>query len=376
MSYGLPAGTNVPYGSRTGFPAWVYQLADAFSVQASTYPGHQESDRGGEPGYAPNPQRLNRGIDFSSSDVNKMQALADYLFNIRSQLEQIIWQNPRTNEVIAVAGGKDVSRTNYFTADLPGHRDHVHVRTSQPIPLPNTSGGAPVGWTGDPVWLEDVLRPALGSKLKTLPDWQNYGHGDYGPIWGVMVHHTGNANADAMSIRNGRPDLEGPLSNLHIAQDGTVTIVAAGVCWHAGMGSYPGIPTNGANQVVIGIECAWPRDTSITPATQTRERWPDAEIISMRDTVAAILTKLGYNSSRVIGHKEWAGAAQGKWDPGNINMNWFRAEVGKAMRGEFKPKPPTTTPTTNYPADYTDRQLLESIWRKLDGLAATIGAPR
>jgi hypothetical protein len=243
----------------------------------------------------------------------------------------------------------------------------VHTRQSEPIPLPAKE--KTVGWIGDPVWLEHVLRPALGDKLQALPDWQSYGHGDFGPIWGVMVHHTGNARADAMSIRNGRPDLEGPLSNLHIGQDGTVTIVAAGVCWHAGAGSYSGIPTDGGNQVLIGIECAWPRDTSITPATQTRERWPDAEIISMRDTVAAILTKLGFGSDRVIAHKEYAGRAQGKWDPGNLDMNWFRREVTKAQRGDFKKAEPKVV-VPQYPRDFTDRQLLEDIWQKLMKLSS------
>ena len=364
VSYGLPAGTNIPYGA-PGFPDWVYQLGKSFGLEASTYPGHQESERA-EKGFAPNPQRLNRGIDWTGP-VDRMQAFAEYLLSIRGSLEQVIWQNPTTGQRIGVAGGDDVSTTAYYASDYPDHTDHVHTRQAKPIPLP---GGNTVGWSGDPTWLEDVLRPALGTKLKTLDGWQDSGHGDFGNIWGVMVHHTGNANADAWSIRNGRPDLDGPLSNIHIAQDGTVTIVAVGVCWHAGMGSYPGIPTNNGNQVLIGIECAWPRDTSITPATQGRERWPDPEIISMRDTVAAILTRLGVGSNRVIGHKEYAGAVQGKWDPGNIDMNWFRGEVAKAMRGDFKPKPTTPPkPTTSYPRDYTDRQLLESIWLKIDGLS-------
>lgn len=30
---------------------------------------------------------------------------------------------------------------------------------------------------------------------------------------------------------------------------------------------------------------------------------------------------------------------------------------------------------TGHPRDYTDRQLLESIWRKIDGLAAMLGGP-
>lgn len=366
MSYGLPAGTNIQYG-QAGFPPWVYELATAFNLRASTYPGHQENTRA-EKGFDPNPKRLNRGIDWSGS-VPDMQRFADYLLTVRSGLEQVIWENPQTKQRVGVAGGDDVSHTAYYQGDFPGHRDHVHVRVSKPIPLPNQSQEQPVAWTGDPIWLADVLKaqkPAL--KVAELPNWQQYGHGDYGRIWGVMVHHTGNARADAMSIRNGRPDLQGPLSNLHIAQDGTVTVVAAGVCWHAGRGSYPGIPTDGGNQVLIGIECAWPRDTSITPATQTRERWPDAQIIAMRDSVAAILTRLGLDSSRVIAHKEYAGRVQGKWDPGNLDMNWFRGEVAKAQAGQFSKPVDIATP----PAIYTDRQLLESIWRRIDGLAAAL----
>lgn len=380
--YGLPNGSNITYGS-SGFPAWVYELAAAFNLRASTYPGHQESDRD-EQGFEPNPQLLNRGIDWNGTVVD-MQRFADYLLTIRSRLEQVIFENPTTGRRVGVAGGADVTATGYYEDDYSGHRDHVHTRQSRPIPLP-TQQEESVGWTGDPTWLEDVLRAQLGGKLKTLPKWQDYGHGDFSTLWGVMIHHTGNAAETAESIRRGRTDLKGPLANLHIAPDGTVTVVAGGVCWHAGQGSYPGIPTNNANWHLLGIECAWPRDTSITKATETRERWPDAQIISMRDTVAAILTRLGYDSSRVIAHKEWAGAAQGKWDPGNLSMPWFRGEVAKAQRGEFgatppapakpqtstKPAPPAapTPPKPSYPKDYSDRQLLEAIWSDIQTLKA------
>lgn len=33
----------------------------------------------------------------------------------------------------------------------------------------------------------------------------------------------------------------------------------------------------------------------------------------------------------------------------------------------------STSADCQYPRDYTDRQLLESIWRKLDGLAKMLG---
>lgn len=191
-----------------------------------------------------------------------------------------------------------------------------------------------MGWIGDPIWLEEVLRPALGERLRVLDGWRERGHGDFRDIRGVMWHHTGNSRETAKSIARGRPDLPGPLANLHIAHSGVVTIVAVGVCWHAGRGSYPWLPTDNANWHMIGVECAWPtirRDGSYDAG----ERWPDAQIVSMRDVAAALTLKLGYGPERNIGHKEYAGAAQGKWDPGNLSMDWFRAEVAKDTRGEF-----------------------------------------
>lgn len=230
-----------------------------------------------------------------------------------------------------------------------------------------------VGWTGDPVWLEEVLRPVLGDKLKTLDKWDERGHGDFGDIWGVMWHHTGNAKETADSIARGRPDLQGPLANLHIAPDGTVTIVAVGVCWHAGKGDYPGLPSDNANSRMIGIECAWPTIRG-NGSWDQNERWPDAQIISMRDVGAALTNKLGYGAERNIGHKEWAGSKQGKWDPGNVSMDWFRGEIAKAMRGEFakpeivQPPIPIEVPLLAAPSNpRTDRVLLEEIWTQLRG---------
>lgn len=131
--YGLPNGSQIPYGG-PGFPQWVYDLADVFGVQASTYPDHQEGQRA-EKGFAPNPQRLNRGIDWAGP-VPNMQRLADYLLSVRGYLEQVIWENPNTGQRVGVAGGDDVTRSPYYADDYAGHRDHVHTRQSQPIPLP------------------------------------------------------------------------------------------------------------------------------------------------------------------------------------------------------------------------------------------------
>ena len=144
--YGLPPGTNSGGYGNGGkeFPAWVHQLGAAFNVRPSTYPGHQESDRN-EAGYAPNPQRLNRGIDWSGS-VADMQRFADYCFSIRGELEQVIWENPQTGRRIGVAGGKDVTATPYYdyNGGYNDHRDHVHTRQSHSLPLPGGARPAPV----------------------------------------------------------------------------------------------------------------------------------------------------------------------------------------------------------------------------------------
>lgn len=246
-----------------------------------------------------------------------------------------------------------------------------YLRKANPMPAKTPP-------TGDPTWLEDVLRPALGDRLKTLPGWKDAGvGGTMGRIWGVIWHHTGNARESAQSIRNGRPDLPGPLAQLHIAPDGTVTIVAVGPCNHAGRGSWAGLPTDNANGLTIGIECAWPSDTSITEATQTRERWPDAQILAMRDTGAALTAHLGVDASHNISHHEWAakgpaGWRQGKWDPGNLNMDWFRGEITKAMNGEFNTAPTTpeapVNPTPNpyaIPKPATQDTRIGQLWDQL-----------
>ncbi|MCH9728372.1 MAG: N-acetylmuramoyl-L-alanine amidase [Actinomycetia bacterium] len=225
--------------------------------------------------------------------------------------------------------------------------------------------------SGDPVWLEDVLRPALGDRLKTLDGWQDSGVGGVmGDIWGTVWHHTGSAKASAQSIRDGRPDLKGPLSQLHIAQDGTVTIVAVGPCNHAGKGSWVGLPTDDANTRTIGVECAYPKD-----ATNQAEPWPDAQIIAMRDTGAALTKHLGVNVSHNISHKEWAqhgpaGWRQGKTDPWHLDMDWFRGEIQKDIDGfVFPGEPGSPPPIKRFPDDWDDRELLVEVLRQLRGPA-------
>jgi hypothetical protein len=146
-TYGMPPGSNSGgYGGNgVRFPDWVYQLGDAFGIKPSTYPGHQTSNRN-EAGYAPNPQGLNRAIDWAAPGApdqwDRLTRFADYLATIPQYLEQVIWQNPKTMRSIEVAGGRH--QPGYFRDDLAGHRDHVHTRQSRPIPLPGVTQPPPI----------------------------------------------------------------------------------------------------------------------------------------------------------------------------------------------------------------------------------------
>lgn len=169
---------------------------------------------------------------------------------------------------------------------------------------------------GDPLFLPDALR-AFGVKVVELQGWRNRGHGDFGKIQGVVVHHTG-TNKDIPGYIANHPEL-GLCSQIHLNRDGTAVICGAGIAWHAGRGWYQNWPTNGANQVSIGIEAA---SDGVSP-------WPSEQLDAYYRACAAILWYLGLPATpnHLLGHKEYSGAAQGKWDPGGIEMNLFRKRV-------------------------------------------------
>lgn len=198
-TYGLPPGTSILYGEK-GFPAWVGSLALAFGLKASTYPGHQEGSR---EGFAPNPRNLNRGIDWVGS-VDAMQRFADYLLTIKGQLEQVIWENPVTGQRVGVAGGDDVTASPYYASDWAGHRDHVHLRTSRPIPVPVTTRPP---FTEIPVWSKNH-QPRNGTRVDLfLLHTQEGGNGDASALarWlggnvGVSYHYTVSTGRSAVTV--------------------------------------------------------------------------------------------------------------------------------------------------------------------------------
>ncbi|WP_255567455.1 peptidoglycan recognition protein family protein [Corynebacterium sp. TAE3-ERU16] len=167
---------------------------------------------------------------------------------------------------------------------------------------------------GDPLFLRDVLT-LFGVRAVEFEAARDRGHGDFGRIIGVVAHHTGSNGTPASYIAR-HPQL-GLCSQIHLARDGLATIVGVGIAYHAGRGHWPGWPRDNANAVSIGIEA---QSDGTSP-------WPEEQLDAYYRTCAAICWYLGLSADAVIGHKEWAGADQGKWDPGGIHMPTFRFKI-------------------------------------------------
>lgn len=197
-------------------------------------------------------------------------------------------------------------------------------------------------------WLPSVLK-AAGLPVIEEPGWQSRGHGDVGTIKGVICHHTAGplkGNAPSLGIvRDGRPDLSGPLAQLVLGRDGTFYVIAAGKCSHAGAGVWQGV--HNGNSEMIGIEAentGLPNDNP----------WPVRQMQSYAKGVAAILNHINAKPIMCCGHLEWAIPVSRKSDPSFsvgtraqriVAMEEFRKRVAAAMGGDAGDHPIEATST-------------------------------
>lgn len=242
--YGLPAGTDTGgYGSSGPmFPQWVHNLEQAFGVKASTYSGHQESDRN-EPGYAPNPMHQNRGIDWTGSP-EAMQAFANYMAG-QPNAEQVIYQNPATGQNTEAVAGQ--ARPGYFSSDLPDHRGHVHTRQAYGIDAPGFSAGA-----SDATGSLNSLAGAANSAAQVLgglstQQWNNIAGAEAGGNWGM---NSGNGFYGGLQIKPStwdafggpqfasRPDLATPEQQMAVGNN-ILAGQGASVGWPATSSAHP-----------------------------------------------------------------------------------------------------------------------------------------
>lgn len=169
----------------------------------------------------------------------------------------------------------------------------------------------------------------------TVHEWAGWdGRGNGGvtqiDIRGSVIHHTGSAYGFAYPelVSSSQPWANGgALCNFSGNVDGSLTVIASGLTYHAGGGYGPSqgplAPyADNRNYYTVGLEIVYPGSTPMT-----HEQYNSAAVFAR--TVADMFS--GGNLEYVRGHGEVNGKGyQGKWDPGDspgqmINMNNFRA---------------------------------------------------
>ncbi|WP_336319453.1 peptidoglycan-binding protein [Streptomyces lavendofoliae] len=181
---------------------------------------------------------------------------------------------------------------------------------------------------------------AEGVRVVEHPGWRtrNRNHkGAWGPLHGVIVHHTvssGSAASVAL-CRDGYAALPGPLCQGVIDKAGTLHLIANGRANHAGAGdgdvlravvaeTAPPAPdrqdTDG-NAHFYGFECVNLGDG--------KDPWPAAQLDAIERACAALCRAHGWSAASVIGHKEWTAT---KTDPRGFAMRALRGGIGARLR--------------------------------------------
>lgn len=182
-----------------------------------------------------------------------------------------------------------------------------------------------------PTWLLDLVTAVRKSGLAVVEveGWQTRGHGPMeGLPFCVICHHTaGPATGEFPSknvVVNGRPDLDGPLSNLGLGRSGTVYVIAAGLAYHAG----PTFEFWQSNGWSIGIEAE----------ATGKDPWPSVQVNAYARLCRALCDHYSLSYDCVLGHKEVAKPLGRKIDP-NFDMTAFRSAVANVGA---KPAPSPT----------------------------------
>lgn len=199
-----------------------------------------------------------------------------------------------------------------------------------------------------------ALLRAEGLTVVEVGDWEDHNRnnkGPWGPVHGVMIHHTvtkGTANTVKI-CRDGYAGLPGPLCHGVIAKDGRVHLVGYGRANHAGLGDDDvlkaviderALPADNetsvdGNRHFYGFECENLGDG--------KDPWPAAQLEAIERVAAAICRHHGWSERSVIGHLEWQ---PGKVDPRGFTMASMRDRVRARVAADpSKPTPPPSTGT-------------------------------
>jgi hypothetical protein len=204
-----------------------------------------------------------------------------------------------------------------------------------------------------PLAADRLLRAlrAEGLHVVEVGNWRTHNRshkGLWGPVNGVMIHHTVTRGTQSTVelCRRGHSALPGPLCHGVIAKDGSVYLVGHGRANHAGLGD-PDVlraviaersvlpvdneATVDGNRHFYGFECENLGDG--------KDPWPAAQLEAIEKASAAVCRAHSWTARSVIGHAEWQ---PGKIDPRGFGMNDMRGRISERLgvTGPVEPPPP------------------------------------
>jgi N-acetylmuramoyl-L-alanine amidase len=206
--------------------------------------------------------------------------------------------------------------------------------------------------------LADVARKS-GLAVIEQPGWKTAGRpGGMIDVRTIVCHHTANGgakgNAPSLNtVLKGRSDLPGPLAHFLLAVDGTVHVIAAGKCNHAGVS----LKTDYSNSHAIGIEA----EAKGVPGTATD--WPAKQMDAYHRLCAALVAEFELDVADVRGHKETCKPVGRKSDP-DFDMKAFRAAVAAV---DLKPK--------DDDMNWSDKIALTAADARIWGINSDTGKP-
>ena len=218
---------------------------------------------------------------------------------------------------------------------------------------------------------------AEGLRVKLVGDWRTHSRnhkGAWGPVHGVMQHHTvSSGSASSVELcRTGYAELPGPLCHGVIDKEGVVHVISVGRANHAGGGDpnvlaavtderyndYPPTPHVGnatgvdGNARFYGFECV--------NLGNGKDPWPAEQIDSMVRASAALCRAHGWTEKSTIAHREWSRDKPDPAGPGMPLMHVFRAKIAERLKhpASWNPTAPAT-PTTGTAVTSPARTLLQ-----------------
>ena len=193
----------------------------------------------------------------------------------------------------------------------------------------------------------EILR-AEGLTVHEVRNWRRHNRnskGPWGPINGVMIHHTvtSGTKSSVDLCYEGHSNLPGPLCHGVIDKKGHVHLVGNGRANHAGLGDGDVLravinetklpPDNEAdtdgNRHFYGFECI--------NLGNGQDPWPAAQLEAIEKAAAAICRAHGWTHRSVIGHLEWQ---PGKVDPRGFSMHSMRSRIKERLGGDPTGPPP------------------------------------